>query len=275
MKSSPVVLITGASSGIGEQTAHLLGAAGYRLVLAARRIELLNEIAAQIRGAGGEALAVQLDLTHSDQISQLVKVAQDHYGQIDILVNNAGSARHLWFDEQSLGADIQEQLQVNLVGMIQLTRLVLPGMLAEGKGQIIHVSSVAAWVGVPTYTIYNAGKFGARGFLASLRRELRGKGVVVSEIFPGAVDTEFAQDPNVNWKTSSVTPSFALVSSQAVARRILKLIQHRKRKAVIPWFMGLVIWVDTHFPCLVNWILSFYFYTRDGIRYSWQQRSGK
>lgn len=273
MKSSPVVLITGASSGIGEQTAFTLGEAGYRLVLAARRIERLEEITAQIRQAGGEAIAVQLDLSQPDQISNLVTAAQDQYGQIDILVNNAGSARHLWFDEQSLEGDIQHLLQVNLVGMIQLTRLVLPGMLEEGRGQIIHVSSVAAWVGVPTYTIYNTGKFGARGFMASLRRELRGTGVVVSEIFPGAVDTEFAEDPDVKWKTSTVTPSFALVSSRAVARRILGLIQRRNRKAVFPWFMWLVIWVDAHFPWLVNWVLSFYFYTRDGIRYSWRQRS--
>lgn len=273
MKSSPVVLITGASSGIGEQTAFTLGEAGYRLVLAARRIERLEEIAAHIQQGGGEAIAVQLDLAHPDQINNLVRVAQEQYGQIDILVNNAGSARHLWFDEQLLEDDIQTQIQVNLVGMIQLTRLVLPDMLTEGRGQIIHVSSVAAWVGVPTYTIYNTNKFGARGFMASLRRELRGTGVVVSEIFPGAVDTEFAVGPDINWKASSVAPSFALVSSQAVARRILGLIQRRKRRAVIPWFMWLVIWADAHFPRLVNWVLSFYFYTRDGVRYSWGERS--
>jgi short-subunit dehydrogenase len=187
-------------------------------------------------------------------------------------VNNAGSARHLWVDELTLEEDIQNQIQVNLVGMIQLTRLVLPGMLKAGKGQIIHVSSISSWVGIPTYTIYSAGKFGARGFMASLRRELRGTGVVVSEVFPGAVDTEFAVDPRVTWETQKVAPDFALVPPQAVANSILRLIRRRKKTAILPWFMGLVIWANAHFPQVVSWVLSHYFFSRDGHRYAWRER---
>lgn len=272
MGSPPVVLITGASSGIGEKTALTLGGEGYRLVLAARRIDRLEHIVSQITRSGGEALAVGLDLSEEDQISNLVKVAHDQYGRIDVLVNNAGSARHLWLDELSLGDDIQKQLQVNLVGMIQLTRLVLPGMLAAGKGQIIHVSSIAGWVGIPSYSIYCAGKFGARGFLASLRRELRGTGVAITEVFLGAVDTDFAVDPRVNWKTQTVAPDFAVASPQAVANRILRLISRRRKQAVMPWFMWLAIWAEAHFPRLVSWVLSRYFYIRDGVRYSWGQK---
>ena len=272
MNSSPVVIVTGASSGIGEKTALILGEEGYLVILAARRIDRLEKLADQIRQSGGEALAVGLDLSKKDQIINLVKRVHDQYGRIDILVNNAGSARHLWLDEQSLEDDIHKQLQVNLIGMIQLTRLVLPGMLAAGRGQIIHVSSIAAWVGVPTYTIYNAGKFGTRGFLASLRRELRGTGVVVSEIFPGAVDTDFALDPRVKWKTTTVTPAFALASPQSVANRILWLIRRRRRMAVIPRIMWLAIWADAHFPGFVGWIFSFNFFTRDGVRYTWRHK---
>lgn len=271
MEPSPVVIVTGASSGIGEKTALTLGAEGYRLILAARRIDRLNQVVDQIRQSGGEALAVSMDLSKLDQIVNLVNKAHDHYGRIDILVNNAGSASHLWLDELSLEDDIQRQLQVNLVGMIQLTRLVLPGMLAVGKGQIIHVSSIVAWVALPTYSIYSAVKFGARGFLASLRRELRGTGVVVSEVFPGGVDTEFAVDPRVKWETSNVTPGLALASPQDVANRILRLIRSRRKRAVIPRIMGVVIWADAHFPRFVSWVLSLYFYTRDGVRYSWRQ----
>lgn len=272
MKSSPVVIVTGASSGIGEKTALLLGEEGYRVVLAARRIDRLEKVADQIRQAGGEALVIGLDLSRIDQIINLVNRVHDQYGRIDILVNNAGSARHLWLDDQTLEDDIQKQLQVNLVGMIQLTRLVLPGMLAEGRGQIIHVSSIAAWVGLPTYTIYTAVKFGARGFLASLRRELRGTGVVVSEVFPGAVDTDFGLDPLVKWKTTTVTPAFALASPQSVAKRILWLVRRRRKMTVIPRIMWLAIWANAHFPGFVGWLFSFYFFTRDGVRYSWRHR---
>lgn len=273
MDSAPVVLVTGASSGIGEKTALTLGRKGYRVVLAARRIDRLEELAGQIRQSGGEALALGLDLSEIGQIQRVAETVKEHYGRVDILVNNAGSARHLWHDQLELERDIQTQLQVNLIGMIQLTRLLLPAMLDAGRGQIIHVSSIAAWVGLPTYTVYCASKFGARGFNASLRRELRGTGVVVSEIFPGAVDTDFAVDPRVKWETTSVTPAFALASPQAVANRIYRLIRSRRRRAVIPRVMWLAIWAEAAFPRLVGWILSFFFYSKDGIRYSWRQRA--
>jgi short-subunit dehydrogenase len=270
--ANPVVIITGASSGIGEKAAITLAKNGYRVVIAARRQNRLEEIAEQIRKLGGEVLPIQIDLSQIDQIRDLVERTRSVFGQIDILVNNAGSARHLWLDEQSLEDDIQNQLQVNLIGMIQLTRLVIPDMVEAGSGQIIHISSIASWVGVPTYSIYNASKFGSRGFLASLRRELRGSGVTISEIFPGAVDTEFGLDPDVSWKITTVTPKFALLSAQSVADKILDMIQRKKTKSVIPGFMWLAIWADAHIPGFISWVLSKYFYLSDGVRYTWRQR---
>ena len=270
--TNPVVIITGASSGIGEKAAITLANNGYRVVIAARRQNRLEEIAEQIRKMGGEVLPIQIDLSQVDQIRDLVERTRSVFGQIDILVNNAGSARHLWLDEQSLEDDIQNQLQVNLIGMIQLTRLVIPDMVEAGSGQIIHISSIASWVGVPTYSIYNASKFGSRGFLASLRRELRGTGVIISEIFPGAVDTEFGQDPDVSWKTTTVTPKFALLSAQAVADKILDMIQMKRTRSVIPGFMWFAIWADAHIPGFISWVLSKYFYSSDGVRYTWRQR---
>ncbi len=268
----PVVIITGASSGIGEKTALTLAKNGFRVVIAARRQKRLDDIAEKIRKMGGEVLTVQLDLLQVDQIRNLVEITMNVFGQIDILVNNAGSARHLWLDEQSLEEDIQDQLQVNLVGMIQLTRLVVSEMVTAGSGQVIHISSIASWVGVPTYSIYNASKFGSRGFMASLRRELRGTGVTISEIFPGAVDTEFGQDPDVNWNTTTVTPKFALLSAQSVANQILNMIRRKKTRSVIPGFMRFAILGDALFPGIFSWILSKYFYSSNGVRYTWRQR---
>jgi short-subunit dehydrogenase len=272
MSESPVVVVTGASSGIGERAALTLGSAGYRVVLAARRLDRLVALADQIREDGGQALAVPLDLARVEQTKSLVDTVLEKFGRIDILVNNAGTARHLWLDQQSLEKDIQNQIQINLIGMIQLTRCVLPGMREAGKGQIIHISSVASWVGIPTYSIYNACKFGARGFMSSLRRELRGSGVIVSEIYPGAVDTDFALDPEVKWKTRTVTPDFALVSAQDVADRILNVIRRKTRKTVIPGFMWLAVLLEAHFPWVLSWLLSKYFYIEEGNRYSWRER---
>lgn len=270
--AKPVVIITGASSGIGEKAAITLARAGFQVVLAARRKEELNRIAEEIQSQGGVAYPVQLDLTDTNQIKNLVEETRAKFGRIDVLVNNAGSARHLWLDEQKLEDDIQKQLQVNLVGMVQLTRLVLPDMIAAGQGQIIHISSIAAWIGIPTYTIYNASKFGSRGFYASLRRELRGRGITVSEIFPGAVDTEFGHDPEYGWKNTTVTPEFALLSPQNVADRILFTIQKKKKSLVIPWFMRLAIWGNVIAPRFVSWVLSLYFFEEQGVRYSWKQQ---
>ena len=163
------------------------------------------------------------------------------------------------------------QIQVNLIGMIQLTRSVLPDMLAAGAGQIIQVSSIASWVGIPTYSIYNANKFGSRGFFEGLRRELRGTGVIISEVFPGAVDTEFAQDPDLAWKTTTVTPKFALLSTQVVADKIFQMIQKKKTRSVIPGTMWPAIWANAFFPGFVSWILSKFFYIKNGKRYSWRE----
>jgi short-subunit dehydrogenase len=269
--TNPVVLITGASSGIGESTALILGNQGFKVALAARRIDRLEGIKREIQEQGGEALSVQLDLSDVNQIKEAVSLVKRELGVIDVLINNAGSARHLWLDELNLDSDIQGQIQVNLTGMIQLTREVLPDMLAAKSGQIIHVSSIASWIGIPTYSIYNASKFGARGFMQGLRRELRETGVTVSEVFPGAVDTEFAQDPDVAWKTTTVTPKFALLTPQVVGDTILRMIKHKRTRAVIPGIMWLTIWANSLFPWLVSWLLSKFFYIQDGIRYSWRE----
>ena len=270
----PVVVITGASSGIGEAAAIRLAESGFRVVIAARRIQLLERVAEKIRSGGGEVLPIRLDLTDFGQIKNLVEETMSHFGRIDVLINNAGSARHLWLDEQRLEEDILKQLQVNLVGMIQLTRLILPDMINAGSGQIIHISSIASWVGIPTYSIYNASKFGSRGFYAGLRRELRGRGITVSEIFPGAVDTEFGHDPDIGWKNTTVTPRWALLSTEDVAEKILQTIRNKRKKLVIPWFMRLAIWADSFFPAIVSWLLSQYFYEKDGVRYSWKEQKG-
>ncbi len=267
----PVVLITGASSGIGEMTAKTLGASGFRVILAARRVARLEQIADQIRGAGGQAVPLQLDLSRLEEIEKAVAGIKKEFGPIQILVNNAGSARHLWLDELAPGPDIQLQLQVNLIGMIQLTRAVLPDMLSAGAGQIIHVSSIASWVGIPTYSIYNASKFGSRGFFEGLRRELRGTGVFVSEIFPGAVDTDFGQDPQVAWKTTTITPGFMLLTPQDVADKIHDLIRTKQARSVLPGIMRPAIWANALFPGFVSWVLSKFFYVKDGKRYSWRE----
>ncbi|MCJ7706255.1 MAG: SDR family oxidoreductase, partial [Anaerolineales bacterium] len=179
-------LITGASSGIGEAAAQALAKRGCSLILAARRLDLLQALAERL-GSGTQAvpcLPVQLDVTDLSTIQRAVEIGIGRFGQIDVLVNNAGVGRLDWLDQMDPAEGIERQIRVNLIGLAQVTRAVLPSMLSRHEGHIINVGSVASLIGSPTYSIYAASKFGVRGFSEALRREVAGFGVRVSVIYP-------------------------------------------------------------------------------------------
>jgi len=136
-----VVLITGASSGFGEDAALIFAAEGCKLVLAARRINRLQNLAERIQDSGGEAIAIPVDITNRADIENMVRSALDLYGQIDILFNNAGIGRVDWFENHTPERDIDLLVQVNLIGLMQVTRAVLPHMLARREGHIINMIS--------------------------------------------------------------------------------------------------------------------------------------
>jgi len=252
-----VVLITGASSGFGEDTARLFAKEGCKVVLAARRLDRLQKLAEEIQTAGGEALAVPVDVTQRDEIEVMVQSALDVYGQIDILFNNAGFGRLDWLENLDMGRDIETQVNVNLLGVIQVTRAVIPYMLKQGYGHIINMSSVAGWIAAPLYTIYSATKFGVRAFTDALRREVSPFGIKVSGIYPGPAETEFGQHTG-NSKTKRSLDLFKGLSmtSEYVARRVVELAKHPHRVVIIPWWYRMVIGFDALFPNLVDWFLK-------------------
>ena len=267
----PVAIITGASSGIGEAAAKTLAKNGYRVVLAARRKDRLEKLFTQITEDAGIALPVPTDLSDAKQIQNLVETTIHTYGRIDVLVNSAGYGKLVWLDQQSLDA-IENQIQVNLIGAIQISREILPYMLTENRGQIIHITSISSYVGLPTYSIYTTTKFGLRGFLESLRREMRGTGITISGVFPGAVDTEFDQHAGVHWEITRVTPDWLLLSPDDVAKLILKVIKKKKKNVVAPGIMWVPIIANTLCPRLVSWIVSRYFYREGGKTIAWRDR---
>lgn len=271
MDQKRTAIITGASSGIGRAAAVSLASEGYLVVLAARRLDRLQSTADQILNAGGEALVVRTDLSDPEQIQNLVDQTVEAAGRIDLLVNNAGYGRLLWLDEQDLVGEIDNQIQVNLTGAIQLTRASLPIMLEQKSGQVLFISSISGFVGVPTYSIYTASKYGLRGFMESLRRELRGSGVTVTGIYPGAVETEFDQQAGVKWETTRVTPDWLLMTPEQVAGQILRAVKHRRRRIITPAIMILPIVINAHFPRLMGWFLSRMFYRENGKTTAWNQ----
>jgi len=259
-----VVLITGASSGFGADAARQFAKEGCIVVLASRRMHLLTELAKQIRSESGQAFAVGLDVSEQSQIDEAIHTLLDNYGRVDILFNNAGYGCLDWLETLAPATDIDTQLNVNLRGLIQVTRAVLPSMLARRAGTIINMSSVAGLIAAPMYSIYSATKYGVRGFTDALRREVAPFGIQVSGIYPGPAVTEFGQHPggDNSIKEALNVPSWIYLTSDTVARQIIGLAKHPRRALVIPWWFRPLIAFDTLFPGMVDWFLKVAFVKR-------------
>ena len=261
--SDPVIIITGASSGIGEATARLFASNGYRVVLAARRIEQLNNLAQDIRSKGGNPLVVVTDITKNDQIENLVSQTLNYFGQIDILLNNAGLGRLEWLEKLDPISDIEYQIKVNLIGMIQMTRAVLPYMIERKQGHIINIGSIAGLIATPTYSVYAASKYGLRGFTEALRREVNIHGINVTGIYPGGVATKFGEKAGINRKTKISTPRFLKLTSEDVAKAVFRVVQKPYRDVIIPELMRPTVWLSVLFPGVFDRIIERGFTSRE------------
>jgi NAD(P)-dependent dehydrogenase (short-subunit alcohol dehydrogenase family) len=183
-------IITGATSGIGRETAREFARAGARVVVAGRREERLQELVGEIEAKGGEALAVRTDVSDQAQVERLIEKAKGRFGRIDTLVNNAGVSIAARFEEQSL-EDFRRVMEVNFWGAVFACKAVVPRMRAQPTGGvIINLSSILGKRGAPFETAYCASKFALAGFSEALRTEVMADGIDVSTIFPGAVETE-------------------------------------------------------------------------------------
>jgi NADP-dependent 3-hydroxy acid dehydrogenase YdfG len=184
-----VVVITGASSGLGEATARLLSAQGASVVLGARRLDRLKTLADALAAGGGKALAVVTDVTNRDQVKRLVDTAVQKFGRIDVIINNAGLMPQSLIE--SLKVDEWDRMiDVNIKGVLYGIAAALPYMKQQKSGQIINVSSVAGHKVSPGSTVYSATKFAVRALSEGLRQEVKPYNIRTTVISPGAVATE-------------------------------------------------------------------------------------
>jgi hypothetical protein len=258
-----VVLITGASSGFGKDAAYLFAAEGAKVVLAARRLDRLQKLANAIQQAGGEAVAVPVDITQRAEIDLMIRTVIEIYDQIDILFNNAGFGRLGWLDKLEPTRDIDTQIQVNLTGLVHVTRAVIPYMKIRRSGHIINMSSIAGWLAVPSYTIYAATKYGVRGFTTALRRELAPFGIRVSGIYPGPAYTEFSWKAKKNRRPKWLNMFF--IPAEVVSHRVIQLAKHPRRAVIVPWWFAWIAWGETHFPGIADFLIRM-FYTNQSRR---------
>lgn len=220
-RGAPVAIVTGASSGIGRALAVRLASAGYRVGLIARRLELLETLRDEIAEARGLAVAAvaEADVGDRDALRASVARIEEQLGPADVMVANAGFGAPTHLDPLNID-DVEQTFRVNLMGLIYSIEAVLPGMLARRSGQIVAVSSLAGDRGLPCESAYCASKAAVNVYTEGLRIALRKKGVVVTTVCPGFVQTAMAP------MDAAATPF--IMSAEAAADRIARLIERRR-----------------------------------------------
>ena len=184
-----VVVITGASSGLGEATARLLSAQGATVVLGARRVDRLQTLVDELTAGGGKALALATDVTQAAQVKTLVDAAVQTFGRVDVMVNNAGLMPHSPLERLKI-SDWDQMIDVNLKGVLYGIAAALPYMQAQKAGHIINVSSVAGHKVRPGSAVYAATKHAVLALSEGLRQEVKPYNIRTTVVSPGAVDTE-------------------------------------------------------------------------------------
>ncbi|MGC1389455.1 MAG: SDR family oxidoreductase [Bacteroidales bacterium] len=249
-----VVIVTGASSGIGKSIALEFALNGSKVVIAARSESKLSEIANGINEGGGEAIYVRTDVSIEADCKKLIEKTVEKFGRIDILVNNAGLSMRAAFLDVDIKV-LHRLMNVNFWGTVYCTKFALPYLL-ESKGSLIGVSSVAGFHGLPGRTGYSASKFAIHGFLETIRIENLRKGLHVMIIAPGFTSTEIrkhALTANGEEQGESPRNEKALMSPEYVAKWVLKGIRKKKRNKLLTWDGRLTALFQRILPEVVEW----------------------
>ena len=227
-----VAVVTGASSGFGELTSRMLAREGAAVVLAARRAERLEALAAEIEGRGGRALAVRCDVTEVADLQGLRDRVDEAFGRCDVLINNAGIPGGGRFEDLSL-EQIEQVIRVNLLGVLVCTKVFLPMMLDRQRGHIVNVGSLAGRYAAPGASVYSASKHGVVAFSEALYYELGPGGILVTSVNPGFAATEGFPQGRL--------PSALVMRADRVARVIVDVVKEGRAPEVsVP--RGMSLW---------------------------------
>lgn len=257
MAHNNVVWITGASSGIGKSMAFEWARLGYKVVLSARRKELLEKIALEINGTGGEALVVPVDIMDERSIESAVQAIIAHWGRLDVAVANAGFGVFGTVDTLT-AKDWSRQLQGNVIGLALTVKYALP-YLKQTRGRIGLVGSVAAFVPNPSVGAYGASKAAVRSIGLTLQVELKDTGVSCTTMHPGFVVSEIARVDNDGvWHPEQKDPRPAnlMWPTEKAAKVMVRAMLNRKRDYVFTGHGKMIVWLQRWFPALVRKIAA-------------------
>ena len=247
-----IVVITGASSGIGEASAELFAKKGAIIVLVGRNNDKLLKVEKKLGKYNAETLVAICDVSNKSQVKEMVKTVLEKFNKIDILVNNAGFAIYGTVSELST-EEIEAQMATNYLGMIYCTKNFLPNLLEQNSGHIVNVASVAASFGLPGIASYCASKFAMLGFSEGLQHELKGTGVKVTVVSPIMVRTNFFDHPSFE-SMPKLSPTS--LSAESVAKAVVKAASSSRLEIVVPSVMRIAIWAKHTFPFIINPIIG-------------------
>ena len=248
-----IVLITGASSGIGKQTAIEFAKLGSNIILVARRKDKLQQVENELKQFNISTLICPCDVSKKEQVEIMLKTVLEKFNSVDILVNNAGFAIYGSVFDLSI-EEIESQMKTNYFGMIYCVKNFLPLMLKKKSGHIVNVASVGASFSVPGVSSYCATKFAMLGFSEGLKHELYGTGVGLTVVSPIMVRTPLFEHPSfTNFSKFSTGVS---LSSETVAKTIIKASNSSRLEIVVPSVARAVIWFKQTFPFLINPIIG-------------------
>ena len=241
-----VVLITGASNGIGRRLAVDLAARGAIVVGCGRSLERLQATSAEMQRTSPLSIAIQCDVGKLDQVRKMVTGVLSKFGKIDILINNAGIGMRKPFAETPIDI-IEELMRTNYLGAVYCTHELLPSMIARGSGHIVNISSAAGKIGTLNIAGYCASKFAMNGLSESLYYELTPLGINVSVICPGPVRTDFNK---LFADTQPKSPAALIVSAEFVSAAVIKAIESKRFEVVLPRWLALICWFKQVTPNL-------------------------
>lgn len=256
--TNQTILITGASSGIGQETAYKLAMRGANIILIARRVDRLAAVKSQCEKIGaGEVIAFPMDLAQADQIDRLLQFIHKKELTVDVLINNAGFGYAGPFVEMDFQT-VQELFQVNVLGLMYLTQKIAIQMLDQGKGQIINLASLAGKVATADYAIYAATKAAVISFSNALRMELKDFNIDLTVVNFGPVDTPFFDQIEGKRKEKTLDSFFTLTTSQA-AKVLADAVGSHKREINRPRILSIGATLAQLAPSLVDSVVSKYY----------------
>jgi NADP-dependent 3-hydroxy acid dehydrogenase YdfG len=229
-----VALVTGASSGIGEATAIALAGAGAAVAIGARRKDRLDALAVTLRDSGARVLQLDLDVTDEQACRAAVDRTRSELGGLDVLVNNAG----VMLLGTIVGADTEDwrrMLHTNVLGLMYMTHAAIEGMVEQGSGDVVNISSVAGRQARKGAGVYNASKWAVNAFSESLRQEVTGRGVRIGLVEPGAVATELSShitQPEAKQASQDMAAGMRTLQAEDIARAVLYMVSQPPHVAV-------------------------------------------